>query len=132
MAQPLTRMIDDKAQSALRSAPDVGNSETQRADSRKNGAREALQAPRGADPKQRPHQDREIPPGERDEIALLHVVDPPQPGSSRATRVAHVSEAPLRALRSQPLKTPASLTTHAPAIGVEGVSPACGLVRPPA
>src|SRR5207244_3729007 len=57
---------------------------------------------------------------------------PAQPGSSRATRVAHVSKAPLRALRSQPLKTPASLTTHAPAIGMEGVSPACGLVRPPA
>src|ERR1700757_4412827 len=103
-------MIDAESQSVPCGATEVGNSKTE--------------------PEQRPHQHSQIPPRERNEIALLHIFDPAQPCSSRPARVAHVSEAPLDALRSQSLKAAASLTANAPAVGAEGVSPSRGLVDP--
>jgi hypothetical protein len=61
-------MIDDEPQSAPHGAPDVENGRTERAESCKNSGSKTLQAPRGPDPEQRPHQHGQIPPGERDEI----------------------------------------------------------------
>src|SRR6516164_9388731 len=93
---------------------------------------EPLEAPRRPDPEQRAHQDREVPSSEGNKVALLVILDSAQPHPPRTARVADVSETPLRALRSQPLKTPTLLSAHSPAIGPERFSPSRGLVLPPA
>src|SRR2546428_184047 len=125
-------MTDEGHYNLPQSRVEVGQGENERAKGCEDGRREPLQAPRRPDPEQHTHQHSEVPSGQGDEVALLHILSPAQPCASRATRVAHVREASLRALRSQPLKTPTSATAYPPAIGVECLSPSCGLVRPAA
>jgi hypothetical protein len=67
----MTTMIDERSQGDLQSCAEVGQRDDERTSACNKRRGKPLQAPRSPNPEHRPHQDREIPSGERDEIALM-------------------------------------------------------------
>ena len=64
-----------------------------------------MKAARRADPEEMTHQQPEVPSRGREEVALLHVLDPPKPGSPLLAAAAHVSEVAFHSFRAKPLES---------------------------
>lgn len=75
---------------------------------------EPLQAPRTTDSDDRPHDRREIPRCDHDQVPLRHARESSQPRSSRPAGVADMSAGSLRELASQSRELPASLALRPP------------------
>src|SRR3974377_1957244 len=130
MEAQLTVLIAEGHKEAPRAARAVPEEPYEGTEHREECRGEPLEAPRRPDPEKTAHQDRQVPSGEGEEVALLHIIDAAEPGAPRATRVAHVGEAALRALGAQALKAAALVPAHPPAICVERIPPSRGLVLP--
>ena len=65
-------MIEERREETARGRQELPETPHERANDRKDRRGEALQAPRRPDPEEK---HRQVPSGERDEVALLHVLD---------------------------------------------------------
>jgi hypothetical protein len=107
-------MIEERREETARGRKELPETPHERANDRKDRRGEALQAPRRPDPEESAHQHRQVPSGERDEVALLHVLDASELRPPGTARVADMREAALHALGAQALKATALLSTSTP------------------
>jgi len=82
-----------RREEAARGRQELPETPHERANDRKDRRGEALQAPRSPDPEESAHQHRQVPSGERDEVALLHVLDASELRPPGTARVADMREA---------------------------------------
>src|SRR6516164_8953530 len=91
---------------------------------------EPLEAPRRADAEEHAHEQPQILRRERNDVALLHVLDSAKPGASCSSGGADVREASFESLRSKLLKPSSLGPAHPTAVAEKCFSPFARLVSP--